>query len=596
MKLISNILFLMLLAFLVPLALSPSIKQQTLASASQGKWNRVWSQGGTAPQIRAEKDLMPTQLPGPADAWAGSKPHSFELLFDLDPGSYRLYMQFFESHQAAPPRLAFSLNGKLIKEVQLSRGTGKPSPYHRVNHGLSISLPIKIETKSNRLTITNLAGSWAAPAKLKITSGMTINPAKAGYLLLSSNKNLLIAVLLILLAVFFRTAAAQGSKKAAGSVLVLMVSTGLVLLLGEFLFREYLIRFPQARHLAVRQAQENKILKGRQFSFPEIIAPDPRPDILYRLRPNLDGRFGDYPLRTNSFCMRGPAIGIKKPPGVLRIAGLGDSVLFGWGVPVEDTTMHQLQEKLGQEYAVKSQALNFSCPSYNTAVEVAIYRHEARRFKPDVAVLVFVDNDFSMPSMLWEPVRRMNLEKSYIREQLRRRLAVYWDDATFEREKVFMSIRHSGPLTAEEKKERKAWGERLEGHFKSITGKDAVAAGLHEFSRLLAEDKALGIVLYYQNHLRPLSEDVKYVSRTCRELGLAFVDMTPVFRSYVAASGHSRMKDTLWVSKDDSHPNRKGHELMAQAIIDVMLRKGVLKHFVAKPRENLIDTLEKQKK
>jgi hypothetical protein len=35
---------------------------------------------------------------------------------------------------------------------------------------------------------------------------------------------------------------------------------------------------------------------------------------------------------------------------------------------------------------------------------------------------------------------------------------------------------------------------------------------------------------------------------------------------------------------------------MAQAIIDVMLRKGVMKHFLAKPRENLIDTPEKQKK
>ena len=54
--------------------------------------------------------------------------------------------------------------------------------------------------------------------------------------------------------------------------------------------------------------------------------------MVYELKPGLDGRFQDQPLKTNSHGMRDREYPREKPDGVVRIAGLGDSVMFGWGV------------------------------------------------------------------------------------------------------------------------------------------------------------------------------------------------------------------------------------------------------------------------
>jgi lysophospholipase L1-like esterase len=71
--------------------------------------------------------------------------------------------------------------------------------------------------------------------------------------------------------------------------------------------------------------------------------------------------------------MRGPKISKKKPKGVWRIAALGDSTMFGWGIREEETFPAVLQRALNsgsdsREYEV----LNFAVPGYNTAMEAEL--------------------------------------------------------------------------------------------------------------------------------------------------------------------------------------------------------------------------------
>ena len=85
----------------------------------------------------------------------------------------------------------------------------------------------------------------------------------------------------------------------------------------------------------------------------------PYPSIKYLLRPNgtATQEFGTDPrnyfdegatlaYRTNSLGFRGPDVTARKPAGITRIIGLGDSFTFGTGVRNGDTLLSIFQEIL----------------------------------------------------------------------------------------------------------------------------------------------------------------------------------------------------------------------------------------------------------
>lgn len=576
MKWISGLLILALAALLVFLCVAPNVQEEMLASKRNLKWAKYWQAGHASAELKMDGDLLPTQLTGPADQWAGAREHSLEIDFSAEPGSYEIEMQFYDAHESAPPKLVFRLNGRAVYAARLRPGRGWPAPYRKINRGMTVRFPIVVAQKQNRLSVVDAAGSWAAPAKIRLIQGHVLNPAKAAYLLLARKSYFALAALLLLAAVFFWAAGKSGVKNAAFAVVLVTVSSLIAFVVVEVGFREYLIRFPQARQLAAKKAETAVVEKGKQYGLIEIIEPNPDPEILYRPKPNLDGYFGTAVLKTNSHGMRGPEVSLAKPPGVIRVAGLGDSVMFGWGLPIEDSALSQLGEMLEKKYQRPVQALNFGCPSYNTAVEVTIYRKIARRFHPDLAILLFVMNDFNMPSLRIEPVQRFTLRKSYIWEQLRRRAAVYWDDSVYERERIFMSRHHLGPMTDQEQKELDEWGKELDRHFKSMTGKRAVAAYLKQWADMLREDGIKGVFIYEHYTVIQPTEDVAYVLKAARSYGLEVLDMTPFYAAWLKEHHQRRLRDVLWRTHNDSHPNRERNRIIARAVLDLVAKKNLL--------------------
>lgn len=141
-------------------------------------------------------------------------------------------------------------------------------------------------------------------------------------------------------------------------------------------------------------------LKGDQsVSLRSIIAPHPSPLIMYDLLPNLAVKFQRVTLQTNSCGMRSLERSVYKPADVFRIALLGDSFAFGWGVE-QKLTFAQVTEDLLNQWAegkVKVEVLNFGVPGYSTFQEVALFEKRGLDFKPDAVLVYFVDNDFGLP-------------------------------------------------------------------------------------------------------------------------------------------------------------------------------------------------------
>lgn len=85
------------------------------------------------------------------------------------------------------------------------------------------------------------------------------------------------------------------------------------------------------------------------------------------LRPNLQAvLYTGVPVSTNAFGYRCPRMRLDREVPGFRVAILGDSWGFGWGLPDERTIVGGLEALLRKEYPAENvEVFNFSVPGYN---------------------------------------------------------------------------------------------------------------------------------------------------------------------------------------------------------------------------------------
>lgn len=121
----------------------------------------------------------PYILPGPADAWAGSKSHTFKIKFQAPQalsGYYELILDFVSTQGAVPPRLAIDINGQRIERA-LPRGSGDDALTNaRAGKKCSVHQLIPaalLHSGENVIALTDLEGSWALFDDLRLESGVS---------------------------------------------------------------------------------------------------------------------------------------------------------------------------------------------------------------------------------------------------------------------------------------------------------------------------------------------------------------------------------------------------------------------------------------
>ena len=139
--------------------------------------------------------------------------------------------------------------------------------------------------------------------------------------------------------------------------------------------------------------------KSKSVSLRSIVTPHLDDKIIYTLRPKLDVKFQRKPLKTNECGMRQGKVSILKPENTYRIALLGDSFAFGWGVHQKESFAAQLEDNLNNmsTNGVKYEVMNFGVPGYSTFQEVAQFKSEGIDFDPDAVLVFFIRNDFGFP-------------------------------------------------------------------------------------------------------------------------------------------------------------------------------------------------------
>ncbi len=90
----------------------------------------------------------------------------------------------------------------------------------------------------------------------------------------------------------------------------------------------------------------------------------------------------------NSAGFRGPEVPLAKPPGVVRIAFLGDSKTEAFQVPDELTFAKLIETRLNRNLKGKRcEVLNFGMSAYSTAQEYLLVREKVLAYKPDYVVI-----------------------------------------------------------------------------------------------------------------------------------------------------------------------------------------------------------------
>jgi lysophospholipase L1-like esterase len=85
----------------------------------------------------------------------------------------------------------------------------------------------------------------------------------------------------------------------------------------------------------------------------------------------------------------------EKPKDTVRIAIIGDSVGFGYGLPIESTLNSQLEKQLKQKTKKNIEVLNFAVPGYGIESNINIIDKKVKQFSPDIVIYVMCINDLT---------------------------------------------------------------------------------------------------------------------------------------------------------------------------------------------------------
>src|SRR5262249_42718817 len=309
----------------------------------------------------------------------------------------------------------------------------------------------------------------------------------------------------------------------------------------------------------------------------EIVQPSRYAGIVYELKPNVRGRFMGQPLFINSQGLRDYEYTRRKEPGTFRIVGVGDSALFGWGVPVEDSGLKVLERRLNEKSrARKFEVINFGVPGYNTAMESETFVQRCLEYAPDLVLLNFNTNDYDVPEFMRLPDDLATLRKSYL---FGLAYSVYEGVTAVEQDSL--GVFDFRRTVAEDQAARLDEDPALPDEYRYMVGAKGV---VHALERLAAaaRERAIPFVVftvkaypgvvssYVRDELRDGQREL--LERESQRLGFHFLNTYRDYMDYLKRYPNANFA----VSKVDGHPNALAHSIDAEAIVNYLVAHQLL--------------------
>jgi hypothetical protein len=314
----------------------------------------------------------------------------------------------------------------------------------------------------------------------------------------------------------------------------------------------------------------------------DIVQPSRHADIVYELKPNVRGRFMDQPLLINSQGLHDYEYSLRKEPGTFRIVGLGDSSLFGWGVPFEDSGLKVLERRLNEKsYPQKFEVINFAVPGYNTAMEAETFAQRCLEYAPDLVLLNFNTNDYDVPDFLRLPRDLATLRRSYVVDMAYSVYAGVMGVAGRQPQQFYFTNRTISQREAARLDEDPA----LPNEYRHMVGAKGVVRALERLART-ARERAIPFVVFdvkgypglHSTYVRDEWRDGQreLLERESRRLGFHFLNTYPYYVDYLNRHPNANVATVFALSDVDGHPNTLAHSINAEAIFDYLVDRRLV--------------------
>jgi lysophospholipase L1-like esterase len=356
------------------------------------------------------------------------------------------------------------------------------------------------------------------------------------------------------------------SRRAAATAALALASTLVGLVAIEVALRA---RARLAAPAGLGTARLGTVPPGGRARLGNVVRLSADPRVVYELVPDLDVTFLGQPLRTNADGFRGPRVPAARTRPAVRVVGLGDSVMFGWGVSEEDTYLARVVPLLeASSPGVAWEVVNTAVPGYNTAMEVATLEAKGLRFDPDLVILNFVGNDLGLPNFVEEEPDVLSLRRSFLVDFVRARLA---------------GVPEPGRrLVGVSPEERRFGGEadvsRIPPRYRALAGLPAFRAAMRRLRDLAREHGFAVVVLAHPDAL-------DYARAAARDWGFLLVETGTAVRAWAREHGLEGIQEPpLTVTGADPHPSAIGHAIIATVLAESLRSSGIADRLVAKRR------------
>jgi len=301
--------------------------------------------------------------------------------------------------------------------------------------------------------------------------------------------------------------------------------------------------------------------KGQKVVLGDILRPSPDPKIVFEMKPNLDVQFVGVPLVTNAQGWRERELAEPKGARTVRIIGIGDSFMFGWGVPEADRYMNVLERALNQGATdVRFETATFAVPGYNLPMEVEVLKRYGLATAPDLIIYGYFDNDYCLPNFVAARKSLWSAE-SFLRLYLSgginewRGLLISRDSVISEAEADFEA--------------RYCVEGNTQPEYRDLVGKAHYHAALSELARI---GRSLGIPVVFLRHLPCDRFDGGPIPE-----GIVEVDPSPDYGRYLQAHGYANLSSSDLVRGPlDPHPSRLGHQLIGALMHRELTHRGIV--------------------
>jgi len=282
-------------------------------------------------------------------------------------------------------------------------------------------------------------------------------------------------------------------------------------------------------------------LKGGRYS---AMVKERRDLLGEELIPGWSGEFSGAHLTVNRWGMRDRSRSVEKPAGTYRIALLGSSVVMGYGVGNDETFARRLEQQLNERRALPGQTievLNFGMGQHFALQRRAQLEHKALAFSPDLVIYFAHQDEYYTCAEGLAPAIRDGIEL---------------EDPGLEALLTSLQV-HTGQPEG-------LIALALNQHFEDIA--KCTYRRLNELCE--ARGAALLWVYLAVPGKRPLPYEPRLPLQWARDCGLETLDLNEWWQP-------REPSDVVVGPADTDHPNALGHQLLAQALAELLQQRGL---------------------